>query len=1329
VSKKLLVRIIFVAFLVVGTAVLIRSTVRATFPEQETPPPWLDPENFASPLLAQSTPQSALSQPEQATGVKLPWSKIVFQSFRDGNWEIYAGNDDGSGQIRLTNNGASDIHPHLNRGTTRITFASNQDGDYEIYTVNTDGSGLTKLTSNFSDDVNPVWSPDGTKIAFEAYRDGQAEIYVMNANGSAQTRLTVDGDYDGMPDWSPDGTKIAFVSRRTGGYRIYTMTAAGIDPTQIPSQPYSFRPTWSPDGKKIAFDADGNNDGWQELWVMNSDGTNQFWFYSVSAKDIMVGSWSPDGNFIGATEISYIYYNGNWYWTQGNIFAISNLDWITKEPLSPGNTDWNPHWQTKDIQAPSSQVSSLPLQSPGPVRLSWSGVDTGGSGVRSYDVQVKEGNSGIWVNWLIGVANTYGEYPGIGGRTYAFRSRAHDNAFNTEPWAINSDATTTVENIPPETAVSTLYPFTKKGNIFPVNWSGIDPGNSGIQNYDIQYRIGNSIWADWLVDTSNTSDTWYEWSGGEVGETVYFRSRAVDFAQNQEVWPTGDGDTATTFYRWGISGTAYDNTDTPISGVNSEIYSNTLGIVANTPDGKYGAYTIISGDTYSVTWDKPELGSLPATNFPGDSDAVFDVYLPPVDNVWVDGGFESGTLNNYTPGIAEETAVITNVLAHTGNYAAYMGTSHFFNDPTQISDAPAEAAYPQAKFDSSGVLHVVWRNNTGPDAEIYYASRDTNGNWSSPMNISNENEWSQPPQLQITQDDVVHVVWGAYSAISPYRHNIYYTRRATNGTWNSPELANGQIDVGDFRFVASDNNEVHFLWKHDDYWQIYYSRRAASGTWDAPYELTPKPNADGPVALPRINIDLNNNVHVVWKYHIDVYPYSFYSLQHQMRTPNGQWITYTPIVNKHLIETYDVELITDHIGQVHVIWLEGVASYDYSLYHSSFNGSQWATPHHVADMTYYYYAAPDATIDQNNNLHLVWVGDGEIYYISRSSTGTWSTIQNLSNTTPNLNAIEPQITSGENQIFATWTTGYYPDFYQIYVAQKPITGAWSSPIPVATSMTQSSAPQIAVTFNEQLHVIWHDGHIGYSDSQAEIFHVAQTLATKNEDIAFSQRVTLPLSITNPILSYVYKLTNASIPSQTGLMVDIDDGISNCTVLEIATDSLGWGHSWVDLSAWSGKQVTVTFNLHEEIGKPIPQLYIDEVSLGSTYPDVWIEANSTNAPLGAPIFFTLTYGNRGGAWAPNTIITFTLPAEIDFISANVTPASTSPLTWNMGTLPPKNGLTTLEIVGTTSTNTDPFRSYISTAQISSQSEMELLNNTATTSTYVGVFTYLPIINRN
>ena len=73
----------------------------------------------------------------------------------------------------------------------RIAFRSNRDGNYEIYVRNADGSGQTNLTNNPAGDFEPTWSPDGEKIAFRSNRDGNEEIYVMNADGSDLTRLTI----------------------------------------------------------------------------------------------------------------------------------------------------------------------------------------------------------------------------------------------------------------------------------------------------------------------------------------------------------------------------------------------------------------------------------------------------------------------------------------------------------------------------------------------------------------------------------------------------------------------------------------------------------------------------------------------------------------------------------------------------------------------------------------------------------------------------------------------------------------------------------------------------------------------------------------------------------------------------------------------------------------------------------------------------------------------------------------------------------------------------------------------------------------------------------
>ncbi|MDY7042113.1 MAG: hypothetical protein SVX38_14745 [Chloroflexota bacterium] len=109
-----------------------------------------------------------------------------------------------------------------------------------------------------------------------------------------------------------------------------------------------------------------------------------------------------------------------------------------------------------DTQPPTSAVNPLPgITTSTTFTVTWSGSDVG-SGLWTYDVQVRDGLNGQWTTWQSWTTQTEATFEGQDGHTYYFRSRTRDRAGNTEEYLSTSDAFTTVSiTIPTSTPVPT----------------------------------------------------------------------------------------------------------------------------------------------------------------------------------------------------------------------------------------------------------------------------------------------------------------------------------------------------------------------------------------------------------------------------------------------------------------------------------------------------------------------------------------------------------------------------------------------------------------------------------------------------------------------------------------------------------------------------------------------------------------------------------------------------------------------------------------------------------------------------------------------------------
>lgn len=204
--------------------------------------------------------------------------KVAFTSDRDGNFEIYASNRDGSSPTRLTNNPASDQHPAWSPDGKKIAFTSDRDGNDEIYVMNANGTGQTRITNNAASDSEPTWSPDGAQIVFVSTRLGGFDIFRMNAAGNGIVQLTNVPAFNVDPAFSPKGDKIVFASSRDGNFEIYSMNPDGSAQTRLTNNTlFDVRPDISPNGQKIVYSSNvPTGSGFsQQVVIMDANGANQ----------------------------------------------------------------------------------------------------------------------------------------------------------------------------------------------------------------------------------------------------------------------------------------------------------------------------------------------------------------------------------------------------------------------------------------------------------------------------------------------------------------------------------------------------------------------------------------------------------------------------------------------------------------------------------------------------------------------------------------------------------------------------------------------------------------------------------------------------------------------------------------------------------------------------------------------------------------------------------------------------------------------------------------------------------------------------------------------
>jgi len=222
---------------------------------------------------------------------------IIFESNRDGHWQIYSMDIDGNNQRRVITSSANDRRPTWNPYGNMIMFESDRNGISELFTYDLDTRTLKKVPIPLKGNKSyGQFAPNGKEIIFN-YKvgDNNYNIYMVALTGKRLKTIVNNAHANMYPRFSPVGDAIVYFSRKhTKGEddEIYIRNMYNRDELRLSRWPtHNGYASISNSGSKIAYVTE-MEDGKSEIYIMNKDGKGQRRITFNDETDTLP-NWSP----------------------------------------------------------------------------------------------------------------------------------------------------------------------------------------------------------------------------------------------------------------------------------------------------------------------------------------------------------------------------------------------------------------------------------------------------------------------------------------------------------------------------------------------------------------------------------------------------------------------------------------------------------------------------------------------------------------------------------------------------------------------------------------------------------------------------------------------------------------------------------------------------------------------------------------------------------------------------------------------------------------------------------------------------------------------------
>jgi Tol biopolymer transport system component len=193
-----------------------------------------------------------------------------------------------------------------------------------LYLINNDGTGLTEISGQWGRDhlFNPSWNPVSNKIIGHGSGWGQGPggkgLFLVDLDGDQTRRVQLTPQIVEYVSWNHDGKKIAYnvyekydpSSNNYESSSIWVIKIDGSGKIRLTTKEDGFcaGPSFSNDGSKIVYlkgftttmPGPKPEEAINEIWVMNSDGSNKHMIYAPgnSMQLLRDRAWNKDDKIV-----------------------------------------------------------------------------------------------------------------------------------------------------------------------------------------------------------------------------------------------------------------------------------------------------------------------------------------------------------------------------------------------------------------------------------------------------------------------------------------------------------------------------------------------------------------------------------------------------------------------------------------------------------------------------------------------------------------------------------------------------------------------------------------------------------------------------------------------------------------------------------------------------------------------------------------------------------------------------------------------------------------------------------------------------------------------